>query len=254
MQQAFIHESAVVSEKASVDPMAYIGENCIIGDYAKIGFGAVVEKYTTVGENTVISANAHVGGDPQDISYNGEETKLEIGRSCVVREFSTIHRGSSSGDRVTKIGDNCYIMSYGHIGHDCKIGDNVIITSYSGISGHVEVGDYAVISGFTAIHQFVRIGRLSMVGGMSKIVKDVPPYTLVDGNPARIKGLNIVGLKRRGISPGVISSLKKALSYYMDKKLLHREAVDKIHELEQNEELAEFERFLLESQRGVTRK
>ena len=237
-----------------MEPGAYIGMNCIIEDYVKIGVGAVVEKYTTVGENTVISANAHVGGDPQDISYNGEDTKLEIGRNCVIREFSTIHRGSISGDRVTKIGDHCYIMSYGHIGHDCKIGNNVIITSFSGISGYVEVGSYAVISGFTAIHQFVRIGRLCMVGGMSKIVKDVPPFTLVDGNPARIKGLNIVGLKRRGMSPVVISRLKKALSCYMDKKLLYKEAVSKIHELEQSDEIVEFERFLLESQRGVTRK
>jgi UDP-N-acetylglucosamine acyltransferase len=250
----FISKSSIVSGKALIHHNAYIGEGCLIKDYAEIGMNAVIEKNTTIGEHTRVYPYACLGGDPQDVSYNGEETFLEIGDNCIIREFSTIHRGSVKGGCKTTIGNNCFIMCNTHIGHDCKIGNGVIITSYTGISGHVVVEDFANISGFVAIHQFVRVGKYSMTGGMSRVVKDVPPFMIVEGSPARVRGLNIVGLKRRGINSDVRKELWKATKIYINKGNLISEFIYILDSLKSYEEILYLKEFFKKSKRGVVRK
>ncbi|BAI79620.1 acyl-[acyl-carrier-protein]--UDP-N-acetylglucosam O-acyltransferase [Deferribacter desulfuricans SSM1] len=251
---AVIDKSSEVSSKADIGPNVFIGKNCIIHDNVKIGFGAVIEENTEIKEGTVISPNAHLGGAPQDISYKGEDTKLIVGKNCVIREFVTIHRASTKEDWTTVVGDNCFIMANSHIAHDCKLGNNIILTSYSGLAGHIHVGDMAVISGFVAVHQFVRIGKMAMIGGMSRITMDVPPFTLVEGSPAVIHGLNVVGLRRRGVSSDVRNELKRLLKIFLDKSLTKNEALNEMSQLVKSDEGLEFVEFLKESKRGVIRR
>ncbi|MGA1862421.1 acyl-ACP--UDP-N-acetylglucosamine O-acyltransferase [Deferribacter thermophilus] len=251
---AIIDKSSEISSKAEIGPNVYIGKNCVIHDNVKIGFGTVIESNTEIKEGTIISPNAHLGGAPQDISYKGEDTKLIIGKNCIIREFVTIHRASTKEDWVTEIGDNCFIMASSHIAHDCKIGNNVILTSYSGLAGHIHVGDMAVISGLVAVHQFVRIGKLAMIGGMSRITLDVPPFTLVEGNPAVIHGLNVIGLRRRGIGLEVRNELKKLLKIFLDKKYTKEEAIIEMEKVVNSSEGREFVEFMKYSKRGITRR
>lgn len=251
---AFIHPSAQVDESVIVEHNAFIGEGCVVHKGATVGVNAVVECHTEVGEGTVISSNAHVGGAPQDIGYKNEETKLKIGKNCVIREFATVNRASTKEDWVTEIGDNCFLMAYAHVAHDCKVGNEVIITNYTPIAGHVHVGDYAIISGLSGVHQFVNIGTMSMVGGMSRITNDVPPYTLVEGNPAVVHGLNAVGLRRRGLTPAVRSELKKALKIFLNKDLLLKDALVEIEKVATEKETLHFVEFIKTSRRGVTRR
>lgn len=251
---AFIHPSAEVDSSVKVEHNAYIGKGCIIHKGATVGVNAVVECHTEVGENTIISGNAHVGGAPQDIGYKNEDTKLKIGKDCIIREFSTVNRASTKEDWMTEIGDGCFLMAYSHVAHDCKVGNEVIVTNYTPIAGHVHVGDYAIISGLSGVHQFVNIGTMAMVGGMSRISYDVPPYTLVEGNPAVVHGLNSVGLRRRGLSPAVRSELKKALKIYLNKELLLKDALAEIEKMAVEKETKHLVEFINASRRGVTRR
>jgi UDP-N-acetylglucosamine acyltransferase len=251
---AFIHSSAQVDETVVIEHNAYVGEGCIIHKNVKIGVNAVVEAHTEIGESTIISPNAHVGGHPQDISYKNEDTKLKIGKNCVIREFATINRASTKEDWITEVGDNCYLMAYAHIAHDCKVGNEVIIANYSPLAGHVHVEDYVTISGLTGIHQFVHVGTMAMISGLTRIVKDVPPYTTVEGNPATIHGLNSVGLRRRGLNPQTRSELKKILNIFNDKSLLLKDAIEKIGKEASSKEAKHFIEFITSSKRGVIRR
>lgn len=253
-KNAFVDSTSVVSEKAVIAPNVFIGKNCVIHDDVEIGFGSVVESNTEILNGTKLSPNVHVGGAPQDISYKGEDTKLIIGKNCIIREFATLHRASTKEEWVTKVGDNCFIMSGAHIAHDCRVGNNVIVTNYTTLAGHVHVGEFAVISGLTGVHQFVRIGKMAMVGGLTKIVMDVPPFALVDGNPASVSGLNAVGLKRRGVSLFARQQLKKAYHLFLDRSMLLEDAIDEMKKLEPCDELSEFISFLGESKRGIIRR
>ncbi|MDK2793008.1 MAG: UDP-N-acetylglucosamine acyltransferase [Deferribacteres bacterium] len=251
---AIIDKTAQVSENAEIGPNVFIGKNCIIHDGVKIGVNSVVEENTEIKKGTVLSPNVHVGGAPQDISYKGEDTKLIIGENCIIREFTTIHRASTKEDWVTEVGDNCFIMSSAHIAHDCKIGNKVIITNYTALAGHTHVGDFAVISGLSGTHQFVRIGKMAMVGGMSRITKDVPPFCLIEGNPAIVHGLNVVGLRRNGVTSEARNLLKRALSLFLDRSLLLEDAITEIEKIEGSVEVKEFCDFLKNSKRGITRR
>ncbi len=173
----------------------------------------MIESNTTVGAGSVICANAHIGGDPQDYSFGGEDTKLIIGKNCVVREFATIHRASTKEDVWETVigGDNCFIMAYAHVAHDCKLANNVTMTSFASFGGHCRVGAFVVAGGgYAACHQFCRIGTGAMLGGRVNVVKDIPPFTIAAGIPAVIEGLNTVGLKRRGVKPDARLELKKS--------------------------------------------
>ncbi|MBZ4672341.1 acyl-ACP--UDP-N-acetylglucosamine O-acyltransferase [Deferrivibrio essentukiensis] len=251
---AIIDKTAEVSESAIIGPNVFIGKNCIIHDNVQIGVNSVIEENTEIKKGTILSPNVHVGGAPQDLSYKGEDTKLVIGENCRIREFTTIHRASTKEDWITEVGNNCFIMNSVHIAHDCKVGNNVIMTSYAALAGHTHVGDKAVISGLTGTHQFVRIGKMAMVGGMSRIVKDVPPFCLIEGNPAIVHGLNIVGLRRNGVGPEARSSLKKALAIFLDRSLLLEDAIAEIEKLAGCDEVVEFCEFLKSSKRGITRR
>ena len=255
-----IHPTAVVDPSTELDstvevgPNAYIGKNCILHKNVRVGPNAIVECHTEIGNGTIVAANAHVGGAPQDISYRNEDTKLKIGKDCVIREFATINRASTKEEWVTKIGDKCFFMAYSHVGHDCIVGNEVIITNYTPLAGHVHVEDYVIISGHSGVHQFVKIGTMAMIGGMTKILKDVPPYTLVEGIPGIVHGLNSVGLKRRGLKPEVRKDLKKALKIFLNKELLLRDAIEEIEKIAKFDEVRHFADFLKESKRGVIRR
>lgn len=200
-----IHSSAIVSSHAEIEsavdigPYAVIEDHVIIGEGSSIGAGSVVRSYTRLGKNNRIDAHAILGGEPQDISFKGQETWLEIGDDNIIREYTSIHRATRL-EKPTRIGNRNYIMCNSHIGHDCTIGHDVIITSYSGISGHVCIDDHAVIGGSVGIHQFCRIGSFAMVAGFTPLRKDVLPYTMVGGEPVRHYRLNTIGLRRAGIT------------------------------------------------------
>ncbi len=200
-----IHPSAVVHPKTElgagvrIGPYAVIGEGVRLGDDTEVGPHAVLEGRLDVGPRCRIFAGAAIGGPPQDLKWKpGMPSGVRIGADTVIREYATIHR-SSVEEGWTVIGDGCFIMATSHVAHDCRVGNGVVLTSYTGLTGFVEVGDLAFISGLAGIHQFVRIGTLAFVGGCSRIPQDVPPYFLVEGNPAQVRAVNVVGLRRAGV-------------------------------------------------------
>ncbi|MDR1451761.1 MAG: acyl-ACP--UDP-N-acetylglucosamine O-acyltransferase [Helicobacteraceae bacterium] len=208
-----IHATAIIEEGASIAKSAIVGAYAFIGGYAtigegcKIGHGAHIEGRTTIGANNKIFPNVSIGTAPQDLKYDGEPTELKIGDRNVVREFCQINVGTAGGGGVTRIGDDCLLMGHVHIAHDNQIGDRCIIANFVALAGHVEIGDFAVIGGMSAVHQFTRIGSYAMIAGASAVSQDIPPFVLAEGNRAKIRGLNLVGLRRR-FSREAIDALK----------------------------------------------
>jgi UDP-N-acetylglucosamine acyltransferase len=217
-----IHPTAVVDSGAEIGsgvrigPYAVIGDRVRLGDGTEVGPHAVLEGTLEVGARCRIFAGAVIGFPPQDLKFHPDTPSgVRIGAETVIREYATIHRASVP-DGWTVLGDGCYIMASSHIAHDCRVGNQVILTGYTGLTGFVEVGDRAVISGLAGIHQFVRIGTLAYVGGCSRLPQDVPPYFLVAGNPAEVRGVNVVGLRRAGVPAADRLELQRAF------KLLYR--------------------------------
>ncbi|APT57421.1 acyl-[acyl-carrier-protein]--UDP-N-acetylglucosamine O-acyltransferase [Roseomonas gilardii] len=217
MSVAEIHPSAIVAEGARLGAGVKIGPWCSVSAQAVLEEGvelvshAVVDGDTRIGPGTKLMPFASVGLPPQDLKYKGEPTRVEIGARCTFREHSTIHRGSVGGHGLTRIGDNCLIMACAHVGHDCTLSDNVILANNVMLGGHVEIGDTVFVGGGAAVHQFVRIGRQAVIGGMSGIEADVIPYGACLGDRARLTGLNLIGLKRRGFSRPRIHALRAAV-------------------------------------------
>ena len=211
-----IHPTAIVAPGADVAPDAVIGPWCSVGANAVIGAGAtlvshvVVDGHTVIGEHATLYPFCTVGMAPQDLKYKDEPTRCEVGPRTQVREHCTIHRGTVTGTGITRVGSDCLLMAVVHVAHDCVLGDGVIIANNVVMGGHVTIGDGAVIGGATALHQFVRIGRAAMVGGASGVEADVIPFGTVLGNRARLTGLNVVGLKRRGIDRAGLHRLRAA--------------------------------------------
>ncbi|MDI6703981.1 MAG: acyl-ACP--UDP-N-acetylglucosamine O-acyltransferase [bacterium] len=254
-----IHKTAIINPKAEladdVEVGAYviIEENVKIGKGTKIGAHTYITGWTEIGENCQIHMGVILGNEPQVAGYKGERSYVLIGDNNIIREYVTIHRAMEE-DGVTKIGNDNFIMANVHIAHNCIIGNNVTITNFAGLTGHIEVEDDAVISGLVAIHQFVKIGRLSMIGGASKVTQDVPPYILVDGHPARAYGLNLVGLKRIGISDSIRSDLQKAYRLLYRSSLNITDALKKIEEeLPPSDEVKHLVEFIRNSKRGICR-
>jgi UDP-N-acetylglucosamine acyltransferase len=206
---ASIHPRAELADGVSVGPYAVIGEHVHLGAGTTVGPHAVIEGWTSIGQHCSIGVGAVLGGAPQDLKYRGQRSFLHVGDHTCIREYVTVHR-SAVEDGVTRIGAHDFLMAYTHVAHDCRLGDYVIMVNYAGLSGYVEVEDRAFISGHNAVHQFVRIGYLAMVSGASRVVKDVPPFMIAEGNPTRIRGLNIVGLRRLGLGPQVRGELGRA--------------------------------------------
>ena len=211
-----IHPTAIIEEGAELREGVTIGPYCCVGPNATLETGVrltshiVVAGATTIGPNTHVYPFASLGHQPQDLKYKGEESLLKIGANNIVREYVTMNPGTEGGGMLTDVGNNCLFMVGAHVAHDCKIGNHVIFANNATVGGHVIVEDFAILGGLSAIHQFVRVGRHAMVGGMSGVEQDVIPYGSVIGNRARLAGLNIIGLRRRGFSRGEIATLRKA--------------------------------------------
>ncbi len=254
-----IHPTAIIDPACDIASDAHIGPYCVIGPGVTIGPGTMLQHHVTVmgpsqiGSRNVFFAYASIGQKTQDLKYTGEPTHLEIGDDNTFREFCTVNRGTLPGTK-TIIGNGGNFLAYSHIAHDCTVGDKVIFSNNGTLAGHVEVGDHAVIGGLTAIHQFCRIGRHAITGGCSKIVQDVPPFFIADGNPAEIRGINQVGLERAEFSAETIRALREAYRILYRGKLNVKESVSLIRvEFSSIPEIAELCAFIESSQRGIIR-
>jgi len=213
---AQIHPTAIVERGAEIAPSATVGPYCHVGGKVVLGEGVellshvVVAGRTSIGEGTRVFPFASIGQPPQDLKYAGEDSALLIGRHNIIREYVTMNPGTTGGGMVTRIGDHCLFMANAHVGHDCQLGNHIIMANSVPLAGHVVVGDYAAFGGLSAVHQFVRVGQHAYVGGLTGVERDVIPYGLVMGDRARLTGLNIVGLQRRGFSREDIQALRAA--------------------------------------------
>lgn len=211
-----IHPTAIVAPGAMLAEDVVIGPYCTVGEHVALGPRVSLRSHVVVDGRTAIAAGtrifpfASIGLEPQDLKYAGEESSLEIGRNNTIREHVTINPGTAGGGMVTRIGDDCLLMAGAHVAHDCQIGNHVILVNHATLGGHVIVEDYAILGGLSAVHQFVRIGRHAMIGGMSGVERDVIPYGQVMGDRARLTGLNIIGMQRRGFSREDIQELRNA--------------------------------------------
>ena len=251
-----IHPTAVVDPSAELAPDVAVGPYCVIGKDVVIGAGTrleshvVVEQYTTLGEDCQVRQGSVIGGPPQDHKFRGERSYVVIGNRNIIREFVTIHRATGEGE-ATRIGDDNMIMAYCHIGHNSWLGSGIIMANQVGISGHCLVEDRVVFGGIVGVHQFVRIGKLAMVGGMSKQVTDVPPFTMADGRPSEVVGLNILGLRRAGIPPAVRAGLKQAFRLLYRSNLNLSQGIEAAYnEVEPSEERDYLLEFLSNIRRG----
>lgn len=254
-----IHPSAVISPSArignnvTIGPYTVIGDEVEIGDGSNIGPNAVIAPCTTIGKDCRIFQFASVGEMPQDLKFKGEKTFTFIGDRTVIREGATIHRATGEGNE-TRIGSDCLLMAYIHVAHNCILGNHVIMSNLASCAGHATVEDRVVIGGMAGVHQFVKIGRNAMVGGMSKLVQDVVPYTIVDGHPAKVVGLNNVGISRAGIPLESRRLIKKAYKILYRSGLSLAEAIAVIEqEVDSCEEVEHFLRFLRNAERGICR-
>ena len=211
-----IHKTAIIDSKAKISPNVKIGPYCVIGSNVEIGEDNIIHSHVNISGNTIIGKSnkiypfASIGNDPQDLKYNGEETKLIIGDKNTIREYVTINPGTIAGGGETKIGNTCLFMISSHIAHDCNIGNNVIIANNVPLGGHVRIGDGVIIGGNSAVQQFTRIGKMAMIGGMTGVLNDVIPYGLSIGNRNFLQGLNLIGLRRKEIPNKDILSLSDA--------------------------------------------
>lgn len=252
--RAIIDPSAELGEGVSVGPFAIIGPGVSIGSGTVIGSHTVVKEHTRIGRDNKIAQFASVGEDPQDKKYAGEETYLEIGDRNVIREFTTINRGTVQDKKTTSIGNDNLLMAYTHVAHDCQIGNNTIMANAASLGGHVQIHDWAILGGFAMVHQFTRVGAHSFAAMGSAIAKDVPPYLMIGGQPARPHGINSEGLKRRGFSDDELGLIKQAykLVYRSGKGL--EEAADALREMAiENNALCIFSEFLDARARSIVR-
>lgn len=253
-----IHPTAIVHPETQIGPDVEIGPYAVITEGVRIGRGTKIAPYvhiegeTQIGENCQIYTGAILGTAPQDWKYRNEKTRLTIGDETLIREYVTINRGTAMKGE-TKIGKRCFLMAYAHVAHDCTIGDEVIMANNATLGGHVQVGDYAVVGGLVAVHQFVRIGKLAMLGGGAMVSLDVPPFMQVCGDRAKLYGLNIVGLRRRGFTRETITVLKRAYRILFRSRLMFREAVEKVEQQFNDREVKYLVDFLKTSNRGFCR-
>lgn len=256
----FIHETAIVS------PGAKLGEGCYIGPFSTVGpevtFGdrvrleshVVIGGRTTMGDETQVFPFASIGLAPQDLKYGGEPTATEIGKRNQIREFVTIHRGTQGGGGLTRIGDGNLLMAQAHVAHDCQIGSEVIMANAATLAGHVEIADKANVGAYSGIHQFCRVGVEAFIGGYSVVVKDAPPYAIIQGNHAKCYGLNKVGMKRRGYSKDTIEKLSHAYHLLLTAKLNTTQALEQIKlEIKDCPEVDNVVKFFETSKRGVVK-
>lgn len=256
----FVHPTAIVFDGSQV------GENCYIGPFSTVGpevtladdvrleSHVVVDGKTDIGSGTRVFPFVSIGLAPQDLKYAGEETSTEIGSRNQIREFVTIHRGTGGGGGVTRIGNDNLLMAQAHVAHDCQIGNEVIMANAATLAGHVEIADRANVGAYSGVHQFCRVGYEAFIGGYSVVVKDAPPFAVIQGNHARSFGLNRVGMKRRGYSKETIEKLHRAFHLLLSAKLNTTQAVEKIREeITGSKEVDMLIEFIESSKRGIVK-
>ncbi|MBF0543778.1 MAG: acyl-ACP--UDP-N-acetylglucosamine O-acyltransferase [Candidatus Riflebacteria bacterium] len=253
-----IHPTAVVDPKAQIHPSVEIGPFSIIGPNVSIGENTVIGPHcffdgnTTVGKNNRFSPFVSIGCPPQDLKFSGEKTNVKIGNNNNFREYVTVHLAEGEGNS-TIVEDDNLLMAYVHIAHNCRVGSFNVFANAATLGGHVHIGDRAVIGGFTGIHQFCHVGKMVMIGGKSKIVKDVPPFIKIDGNPARVIGLNSVGLRRNGVPRDQIEKLRTLFKLFFRSEYNVSQALEKFRQdgLDESSYVKDFLDFLSTSTRGV---
>lgn len=255
-----IHASAIVAPTAEIDSSADIGPYAVIGPKVRIGAGttvgphSVIEGRTAIGRNNRIFQFAAIGAIPQDLKYAGEDTSLEIGDENSIREFATLHIGTKGGGGVTRVGNKNLLMAYTHVAHDCRVADHCILANCAALAGHVTLEDHVHVGGLAGVHQFVKLGTQSFVAGGAVVTQDVPPYCTVQGDRAKLAGLNTVGLTRAGFTADQISRIKTAYRVLFRKKLGLREAVAQLRaEFAGHPEIERFVAFVEGSERGIAR-
>ncbi len=254
----FVHPSSIVSDGAKIGDGAWIGPFCVIGPDVEIGERTRLEGYVCIlehvriGDRCRICENVVLGGEPQDFGFKGERSYVRIGDDVTLRENVTIHRGSGENS-VTSIGDGTWMMAGSHAGHNATVGKKCVLANGVGLSGYSSVGDGSVLGGISGLHQFTRVGRFCMIGGLTKVVKDIPPFTLADGHPAKIHGLNVIGLRRNGFSQEQRLAVKITYRVLFDPSSLMRETVKNLENSSPDDpHVMEILQFIKESKRGIT--
>ena len=255
-----IHPTAIIDTQAALETGVEVGAYSIIGAGVRIGKGSkihshvVIQGRTILGEANIVYPFATVGSAPQDLKYKGEPSELIIGNRNTIREYVSLNPGTSGGGMVTRVGDQNLLMMYCHIAHDCIVGNRNVIANGATLGGHVIVEDFVIVGGLVGVHQFVRIGTGAILGAGSMVSKDVPPYCNATGDRARLHGLNVEGLKRRGFDKTIIDSIRKAYRIFFQSKLKTDDALKKVRqELPAIAEVEKFVSFIAASQRGVCR-
>ncbi len=259
MSSTSVHPSAVIHPEAQIGSNCHIGPFCVIGEHVTLGpdcklhSHVVIDGHTTLGAGNELFPFAAIGLKTQDLKWKGGVTRTLIGDHNVFRENTTVHSATNDGD-ATVIGSHNHFLAYTHIAHDCRVGSHIVMSNVGTLAGHVIVEDHAIIGGLAAVHQFCRIGRMAIIGGCSKVVQDVPPFMLADGNPAETKALNKVGLERNGVSEDSQAALKKAFKILFRDGLTVSNALVKIEaELPQLPELQHLIAFVKASERGISK-
>ena len=251
-----IHSSAVIDRRATIGENNEIGPHVIIdgpvviGNDNTIGPSTIITGNTIIGDSNHISGHVYIGNLPQDLSYKGAVSYVKIGKGNTLREFTNIHRGTKE-ESSTTIGDNNYLMVSTHIAHNCRLGNSIIMVNGASLGGYVEVQDHAFLSAYVIVHQFVRIGSYCICGILSKIVKDVPPYMIVDGNPSLVRGVNVVGLKRKGFDAARRERIRTAykILYRYDYSIPH--ALEELKKINDEHDIRELIDFIARSKRGI---
>lgn len=248
---AIVDQGATLGQEVEIGPYAVIGPGVELGDRCRLGPHVVLERNVRLGEDVTIGTASVLGSPPQDVRYRGEETFVEVGPRTVIREHSTVNRGSTATG-LTTIGADCYLMTYVHVAHDCRLGDGVTIANATQLSGHITVEDRVTLSGLIAVHQFVTIGCHAFVGGASRVNQDIPPYVKAVGNPVELYGLNTVGLQRAGFPPETVRLLKRAYRLLFNSDLPRPDAIAGLTvEAAASPEVRRLLEFVSSARRGV---
>jgi len=252
-ESAIVDENAILEDGVKIGPFSIIEANVIIGKGTVVEDNVVIKAGTVIGEKNIICHSAIIGALPQDLKFGGWKSGVEIGSNNTIREFVSIHKASLEGN-ITKVGNNCFLMAYVHLGHDCEVGNNVIIANMTQLGGFVRIHDFAFLSALIPVHQFCTVGSYSIAGGGYRIDKDIIPYALAGGEPLRIFGLNIIGLRRNNFQKETIKLLKQAFNIILDRKLNTTQAIEKINNtLPRTQEIEYLLSFILNSRRGIAK-
>ncbi|MFN8627257.1 MAG: acyl-ACP--UDP-N-acetylglucosamine O-acyltransferase [Candidatus Binatia bacterium] len=255
-----IHPTAIVAAGAEldhevqVDAYAVIASSVRIGRGTRVGAHAVLDGRTTIGRDNRIFHHVSIGAAPQDLKYRGEDSELIIGNGNQIREFATLHTGTTGGGMITRVGDQNLFMNYSHIAHDCRLGTRIVVANGAQLAGHVVVEDHVIVGALVGVHQFVRIGESAILGAGAMVSQDVPPYCNATGDRARLHGLNLIGLKRRGLAADVVANIKRAYRVVFNSGLKLADALARARrEIPASPEVEHFLAFIQTSERGVCR-